>query len=161
MKYRQISIVFFVLLFLNIYAFANDTEFLNNTAELHFSLADGEQVQIEIKTVNYSSMIPYKKGFRWGTLSNTPKKLISELSVKVDGKEVYIPFSAYCDLTNPKRISDQTIDGEFTLTILGGDAAGSYTAELFFNKNVIKRKKVSHNEFPKVAWEETVYSFNF
>jgi hypothetical protein len=161
MKYCQIFILFYVFLFVNGYAMANDTVFSNDTAELSFSMATGEKVKIEIKTISYSSMIPYKKGFRWGTLSNMPKKLISDLSVKVDGEEGYIPFSAYCDLTNPKRLSVQTMNREFTLTIMGGDAAGSYTAELFFIKNVIKRKKVSHNEFPSVAWEETVYSFNF
>jgi hypothetical protein len=161
MKCHKTFILFLGFLLVNGNAAANGIEFLNDKAELGFALPDGEQVLVGIKTIRYTPMIPFKKGFRWGTVSNMPKKLIGELNVKVGVEEVYIPFSAYCDLTNPRKLSARVKGEEFVLTIMGGDAAGSYTAELFFNEKVIKRKKVCHNEFPDVAWEETIYSFNY
>jgi hypothetical protein len=152
--------MFFVVLLDAGHALSDSTEFIDDIVVLNARSADGMQIDVKIKTVDYSSSFPYKQGFRWGTTTNKPKKLISMLSVKLDGKEFYIPFSVYSDLTNPKLASVNTNKDEFIVEIKGGDAASAYTARLYFNKNTLKRKKVSHNEFPKEAWEETIYSFN-
>lgn len=153
-------IVFILLMVIADTSFASNAKFIHNTAQLHGRTADGASIIVTACTKEYSSAFPYSKGFRWGVELRVPRSLIISLEVVIGGKEIFVPLSAYFDLTNPREISLETTQTGFRIIIQGGDAATSYEAELIFEKNYIQRRRVSHSEFPDVAWEETVYSFN-
>ena len=82
------------------------------------------------------------------------------MSITIGNRDVFVPLSAYCGLANPYEISFAANNKGFSITIFGGHAATSYKAEIITQEGYIQRRKVSHLEFPNVAWEETVYSYN-
>jgi hypothetical protein len=86
---------------------------------------------------------------------------ISEITIDVDGKEIFIPRSAYSDLAAPTKI--KLLPGNrnrgFDLIISGGDGALAFQAILSFSFNRILQRKVFSMEFNDKAWEQTRYSF--
>ena len=107
-----------------------------------------------------SKATPYFRTGFWGAESIVPKTIVKSISVKFGSQEVFIPLSAYCDLSNSRNYSLQVDENLYYLIIHGGEASTSYTAEIKFKKNYIIKRKVYHREFPEIAWEKTIYSFN-
>jgi hypothetical protein len=84
------------------------------------------------------------------------------LEVKVGGKPIFVPLSAFADLGNPRkvRIESRKEKGRFAVILTGGDAATSYSATLEFRDNLLSERLVRHGEFPDQSWEKTLYKFN-
>ncbi|MDY6906536.1 MAG: hypothetical protein SWH61_17845 [Thermodesulfobacteriota bacterium] len=122
---------------------------------------DGVSIKIGVHTAEYNSSVPYKSGFRWGAELKEPRIIVTRINVEFGNTKVFVPLSAYCDLTNPNICTLQTSNKSFVLVIEGGQASTSYKAEIYFENGYIKKRKVSHQEFPDESWEETVYSFNY
>lgn len=102
-----------------------------------------------------------RKGYRWGGEDvEPPKALVSQLTVVVDGWDVFVPLSAFADLGNPRTVEVKVTRLGFHLVILGGDASASYRVLLAFEGRKLASRKVQHGEFPNEAWEETRYKFN-
>jgi len=161
MKFFNILLIFCALVFLSSEpSQALSTKFTNNVAELNIKNGDGETIKVNVFAQNYSSAFPYKEGFRWGSELKKPKTIITSIDVLFESKKLFVPLSAYSDLTNPKRVSIEISKYGFHILIAGGSASTFYNAELIFKNGFIHRRKVRHGEFPEVSWEETVYSFN-
>ena len=158
---RFILSIFILAIFLNIstsFVFCSESD---QKKIILKELSDNKvPINIEIYTTNYELDWPYKEGFRWGTELKHPKILITNISIIYGKKKVFIPLSAYSDLTNPTEYFVQTSNDSFSLLIFGGHASTSYRAELVSENGFIKRRRVQHREFPEEAWEETIYSFN-
>lgn len=139
---------------------AQTARFSNNIAQIEMKLIDETPVVVIVKTEKYSDHVPYKNGGWWGTELLKPRFLITEVEIFVNKDKIFVPLSAYCDLANPQKLSLDTTEKDFLLSIYGGETATAYKAELRFNKLSFQKRKVFHREFPQEAWEETVYSFN-
>lgn len=153
-------IVFFILFFVDGTACASSTKFSCHAAELQSQTADGTSIIVIAHTKAYSPDLPYKKGFRWGVELIEPKSLMTSLEVIINGRELFVPLSAYSDLTNPRELALETTKNGFRVMIKGGDAATSYKAVLTFDNKHILHRRVVNSEFPDAAKEETAYSYN-
>lgn len=132
----------------------------NARAELRGEIAGGKTLKVEIQASQYSSSFPYRTGWRWGVEGTEPKSVLTRLDVYLGQEPLFIPVSAYSDLANARTASLLVRGRTYVITINGGDAAGSYRAELHFDGAYIRKKRVVHGEFPDQAWEETTYAFN-
>ena len=110
--------------------------------------------------IKYSPDSPYFNGFMWGADEyRKPRFLTTNVKVVIGNKKIFVPLSAYCDLTDPNEVKLDTNHDSFNLIIYGGDAGCSYIAELIFKNKKIKYRNVFHGEFPDETWEKTEYSF--
>lgn len=100
--------------------------------------------------------------WRWGAENTCPRSVVGALEVKVGGKSIFIPLSAFADLGNPRNVNIESGKGKnrFAIVLNGGDAATSYTARFDFKDNILSERIVRHGEFPDQAWEKTTYKFN-
>jgi hypothetical protein len=103
------------------------------------------------------------ESWRWGTERRCPKNVIDKLKIKYGRESAFVSFSAFSDLANFRSVSIETNEdtSDFVVIIKGGDAATSYIARLNFRGKLLLERIVRHGEFPKNAWEKTIYKFNY
>lgn len=125
---------------------------------LAFQVASNEQVtasiQISVKTACLEDF-----GWQWGSEDKKPVKFIQRLKIKINATDIYIPWSTYRDLGNPRHALIQSHGKQIILVLIGGDAATSYTAKILIDNGILYKRIVHHGEFPDETKEETVYSF--
>lgn len=143
-------------------SFAVDINFEQSIAKASVVLSASDLVSVSVETIEPPDGYAYSKAYMWGgDETSPPKKIIKSITVLRNDQIIFIPLSAYADLGNPRKIILEKLPSHgFRLIIRGGDAAGSYSAMLDFNKNEISHRKVVSNEFPKEVWEVTTFSFN-
>ncbi|MGA2951205.1 MAG: hypothetical protein ABSD80_03115 [Caulobacteraceae bacterium] len=91
------------------------------------------------------------------TYSRIPCVLLESLELKVGGQSVFVPRSAFGDLSDVGSAALRRIGaGQFALTLQGGDAAESYKVELVFDKARVRERILTDKEAGMVA-EKTVY----
>lgn len=122
----------------------------------------GDLVVVTLLATPLPKNYVYQTAFMWGGDEfEPPRRIIRTIILTRNSQNLYVPLSAYADLGDPTHITlDRFHKHGFRLTIIGGDAAGSYRAYLNFKGDEIISKKVVSGEFPNEAWEETNYSFN-
>jgi hypothetical protein len=160
MKTLKISIfIIFLLLILPCEGYLQgsrpgDKELLEESARV--------KVRALLTTVQEPQPCKAASSWRWGAEDTCPKTFISALEVKAGDKPIFIPISAFADLGNPRTVRIEPCKEKncFVVTIVGGDAATSYSARLEFKNNLLIKRLVRSGEFPKDSWEETIYKFN-
>jgi hypothetical protein len=159
-KYSIGIITFLFALFIVAMSYADVNSLLSKKGkEISLSADDGTLFKIRIQATKAPVNFLYDDGWRWGA-EKSPKYIIRKIEAWWGDEKVFIPLSAYFDLTNPHEVFLKKAGNQFHLTIKGGDAATSYEALLIFEKGNLLSKKVFSGEFPDEAWEETKYSFN-
>jgi hypothetical protein len=161
----------------------SQTEFsTDGTASLSIQLDDGTQIHVSAKQAKYSPEIfPYTcsvpriEWAGWGTVGLRPSTVITAIDVQINNEYVLVNLSAFSDLADAHTLVLEDISGGFNyrsqgrvhhvdfshayrLLIFGSDAAGSYQAELIFNKRSLERRKVVCGEFQENIREETIYT---
>ncbi len=149
--------IIMVMLYTTAYAQPNGM-FTSKGKELSLLTDDGKRFKIKLQAVKPPKSFVYTEGWRWGSEQSTPKYIIKNIKAWWGSEEVFVPLSAYIDLSNPHDAILRKAGNEIHLIVKGGDAGTSYEALLIFAKGVIRSKKVVHGEFPDEAWEETRYS---
>jgi len=150
----------FMMLLLMVSSDIRGEQLLSDTVALNGKLKDGSLIDVVLRISGVSEGWPHQQSFSWGgDESSIPKRFVTAIEVKVGSERLIVPFSAYSDLGNPYQASLEKMKRGFKIILKGGDAAGSYTAELVFSKVNIQRRKVTHGEFPDEVWQETTYSF--
>jgi hypothetical protein len=157
---KNISSVFLLLMILNdVHAAADGV--LTNDKEL---LVEREPVSVRVLVTFLPGTQPCKaaSSWGWGAENTCPQSVIGALEIKVRGKAVYVPLSAFADLGNPRTVRIEPREGKdrFAVILKGGDAATSYSAILVFQGNLLSERIVRSNEFPNDSWERTIYKFN-
>lgn len=84
--------------------------------------------------------------------------VVPQLSISVDGQDVWVPRSAYADLFNPRKALVKYENGFFVLLIGGADGADSYSAHLRFTGTRVVDRTVYNTVSPPRVSEKTVYS---
>lgn len=157
MKIVATIILLSVILIMNVEA----TSLKNHVTEIDLLLKNGSKVEIILKKRQLDNSFPYESALMWGGDDGTlPKEILTMLTVKIAGRAVFIPLSAYGDLGAIKDASAIVRKNEFDVVILGGDASSSYRAVLQFKSGLLKRRQVVSQEFPDQVWQTTNYSFN-
>ncbi|HEX2897680.1 MAG TPA: hypothetical protein VHP63_06490 [candidate division Zixibacteria bacterium] len=155
-----ITVLFFILA-----SSVSSEDLAEGVNRLSASIKDSAVVlNAEIHTADFNANHKNKLPDMWGGLfensdeSATLIKVITSLNVEINGKKVFVPFSSYGDLAQPRLTGISTDRDGFVITITGGVDAPSYNARLFFTSEGIKSKTVTSTTDPQVVWEETFYS---
>jgi hypothetical protein len=157
---RLICLTIVIILLICSNSFAKSTKFINGIAQIDGYLRNNELIKIIVSTSKYTSNYPYNGGLMWGADEyEKPRFVITDVKVLIGTTKLFVPLSAFCDLADPSKITLNINNNSFSLIIYGGDAGGSYMAEIVFGKQEIKSRKVTHGEFPDETWEKTEYSF--
>jgi hypothetical protein len=143
-------------------ALAADSDFASDTAKANLDLGPSDSISVVVETTEPPSGFAFSKSYEWGGDEATPpRRIISIITVTRNGKNLFIPLSAFADLGSPRGMSLQRLSSRsFRITITGGDAAGSYNAMLDFKNGEIVQRRVVSGEFPREVWGKTTYSFN-
>jgi len=127
------------------------------------TLVDGPvRVSVSLENGRTTEDCPNARSWRWGSEQACPAQRISAIEVGYRKHSVFIPYSAFADLGNPTSlvIERGSASNTYSIKIVGGDAATSYSATLKFKAELLLEKIVRHGEFPESAWEKTLYNFN-
>ena len=123
---------------------------------------EGKEIQVALSTEKFDKdkhSFKYHKEYRdviekidgkpfWGTDGNMPKKEYKSIEVKIGGKQVSIPQSAYSDLYQPNLYTDLNFvyydkDNDILYIVANnGDGAGAYMVCWQIEKGVYKGRKV-------------------
>ena len=123
---------------------------------------EGKEIQVTLATEKFDKSkhsFKYHKEYRdviekidgklfWGTDGNMPKKEYKSIEVKIRGKQVSIPKSAYSDLyesylyTEFNSVHYDKDNDILYIVALNGDAAGAYMVCWQIEKGVYKGRKV-------------------
>ena len=123
---------------------------------------EGKEIQVTLATEKFDKdkhSFKYHKEYRdiiekidgklfWGTDGNMPKREYKSIEVKIRGKQVSIPQSAYSDLYEPNLYTDLNFvyydkDSDILYIVANnGDGAGAYMVCWQIEKGVYKGRKV-------------------
>ena len=123
---------------------------------------EGKEIQVTLATEKFDKdkhSFKYHKEYRdviekidgkpfWGTDGNMPKKEYKSIEVKIGGKQVYIPQSAYNDLyesylyTEFNSVHYDKDNDILYIVADNGDGAGAYMVCWQIEKGVYKGRKV-------------------
>ena len=120
-------------------------------------LPSGIVYELTVKESKYTALPQLQKDDcgMWGADCADPHFSINILSLMIDNKKVLLPFKFFSDLGDVNKIDISDSNSNFKLVILGGDGAGSYSAEFLFNNNRLIERIVRSGEFPDEIWEKT------
>jgi len=79
------------------------------------------------------------------------------MKILIDGREIFIPRSAYADLGDITTAGFTTADNHITLIIKGGDASESYLVKLLFGKDGLTERRLYSGEDDQKPLEVTHY----
>jgi hypothetical protein len=80
--------------------------------------------------------------------------------VTVGGDTAFIPFRAYCDLSEPRTIAVACGKDTITITITGGKAEGTYSATFVVSDMMLRKRSMEAYEFAdEDVLEETTYTY--
>lgn len=142
------------------YASSSNGNICTSPFDLSVQVAGGAVVKVRATIDEPPASYPDVSTLRWGVEAVAPRKVFRVFKMTWAGANVFLPFTSYWDLTNPRNLSLTANGDAAVLVIDGGDAATSYRATLTFENGFLRRRKVVHGEFPDNAWEETTYSYN-
>jgi hypothetical protein len=122
---------------------------------------DGSPVVIEFVT-HAIPMPPMTKDFPFDyasncTASRNPCVLLNNLRIKVSGKEIRVPRSAYFDCSDLLRASLTKKGQIYSLLLRGGDAAEAYKTTIRFTHTRVIERSVVAAENPGFVCERTKY----
>ena len=131
----------------------------NNTLIFVF---EGKEIQVVLSTEKFDKSkhsFKYHKEYRdviekidgkpfWGTDGEIPREEYKSIEVKIRGKQVFIPQSAYSDLYQPNLYTDLNFvyydkDSDILYIVANnGDGAGAYMVCWQIEKGVYKGRKI-------------------
>ena len=123
---------------------------------------EGKEIQVVLSTEKFDKSkhsFKYHKEYRdviekidgklfWGTDGNMPKREYKSIEVKIRGKQVFIPQSAYSDLYQPNLYTGLNFvyydkDSDILYIVANnGDGAGAYMVCWQIEKGVYKGRKI-------------------
>jgi hypothetical protein len=130
--------------------------------ELKGRFADGRRYRMVLIESKYRSKLRDDGSF-WGTDGGIPQKIISYLSLHINGEEVQFPRKSYGDLCelHTSYTSIELSKKKILIKMEGGDAAGSFRAEFFVEKYKqgyrLSERMIKNGEEPDAIWEKTIY----
>jgi hypothetical protein len=101
-------------------------------------------------------------GGLWGIDGGFPRQVVGEFAVRFGTTEAVLFRKYVADLTNVHGASleakSEGNSNELLLYLRGGDAAGSFRAELLFRDCRLVERTVRMGEFPDTVWERLTVS---
>jgi hypothetical protein len=91
------------------------------------------------------------------TYSRYPCSLVDRIEITVNGKRVFVPRSAFCDLADLSKAEVSVGKDGSILKLVGGDGADSFIAKIEFDATHVRRRTVEGGESGGQLSEETTY----
>jgi hypothetical protein len=91
------------------------------------------------------------------TYTTMPCILTRQIKTYLNGKEIFLPRSAYAGLGDVHSAELTSKGGLFILSIVGGDASESYIARIAMNRKRTLERRIYSGEDPYHALEVTKY----
>jgi hypothetical protein len=92
------------------------------------------------------------------TYSKYPCSVVDQVNIAVNGNQIFVPRSAFCDLADLSRARISFEKNESVLSLEGGDASESYIVKIKFDAIRVKRRTLSSGTQPKKPLQETIYN---
>jgi hypothetical protein len=120
-------------------------------------VSTGGQLKVEVKINTHEMQIGKPSDgrpavivsnctYRNCTYSKYPCSIIDRIQISVNGKRLFIPRSAFCDLADSNRAEISVDKNGSTLRLEGGDGAESFIAKIEFDATQVKRRTVEGGE---------------
>ena len=121
------------------------------------TFTSGKSYAVRIREAPYVPVPGEKEddGSRWGIDGGFPSSSCVEFSLSLNGQAITIYRKLFTDLSHLQMASIVEEKALVRVSVTGGDAAGSFTAQFFFHPHEIERV-VHHNEVPNSVWERTI-----
>jgi len=154
--FYQSILVLFLSLNLTTTIYAADQQF---SKMLEFE--KNHSINVKIGLIKIPKEYAYRDYIRWGADKFSPNYIVETFSIEINGNKCHVPLSAFSDISNIKDLNLKKIKKGIFISISGGDAALSFSADYLVEKGCyIRDRKIYSNEFPERTWEHTEYSFN-
>ncbi|WP_157128350.1 hypothetical protein [Cupriavidus sp. USMAA2-4] len=112
----------------------------------------------EIDIGKASDTLP-KKRLTSCTYSRFPCSPVDSVEISVNGNSLFVARSVYADLADLIDASlRQNGNGNFLLTLRGGDASESYTIEIMFDKGLVRQRRLIDNLNKQVLQRTTYFT---
>jgi hypothetical protein len=82
------------------------------------------------------------------TYSRTPCSVFDRIDITVNGKPLFVPRSAFCDLADLNYAEIEVDQKASFLRLGGGDASEAYRAKIEFDATGVKRRTLSSDTEP-------------
>ena len=92
------------------------------------------------------------------TGSRNPCSIVDNLEIRVNGKNVFVPKSAYLGLTDAITATISEKNGRYALYLTGGDASEAYKATFNFDDNRVFGRTISPATAPASPLKETIFN---
>jgi hypothetical protein len=91
------------------------------------------------------------------TYSRIPCSVVEAFQITVDGSAIFVPRSAFCDLSDVATMEVEAINGHFMLAVFGGDASEAYEVKLEFDTERTTRRVMASGMDANHPLEITTY----
>lgn len=91
------------------------------------------------------------------TYSRYPCSVVDGIDIFVNGEQIFVPRSVFCDLADLNTAEIKIGQKESILTLHGGDASESYFVKIEFDAQRVKCRRKFSSMAPDKASQETVY----
>jgi hypothetical protein len=91
------------------------------------------------------------------TYTRHPCSIVDSIDISVNGKEIFVPRSVFCDLADLNTAEIRIGQTESILTLNGGDASESYFVRIAFDAERVKWRRLFSSIAPDKPSQETVY----
>jgi hypothetical protein len=119
------------------------------------AVLNGKKVQVTFRTVSLGKS---DRGFPLALNDYDRVSIVQGISILVDGKTVWVPWSVYADLFNVRGADITFEKGIFKLVTGGGGGADTYSVRIYFNTKRILRRETFNSFSPDKALEVVLYS---
>jgi hypothetical protein len=126
-------------------------------------VSTGGQLKVEVRIYTHEVQIGKPSDGRPAvivsncTYSKYPCGIVDRIQISVNGKRLFVPRSAFCDLADLNRTEISVEINGSTLRLEGGDGAESFIAKIEFDATQVKRRTVEGGESGGQLSEETNY----
>lgn len=77
------------------------------------------------------------------TYSRVPCSVVEALELTVDGNRIFMPRSAFCDLSDLATVGIDVVNGRLTVIASGGDASEAYDVKIEFDTERVTKRVVA------------------
>ena len=129
--------------------------------EKSFVMSDGTSYLVRLKQELPARLSDksFQKYGHWGATGRNPSYCVSSFTVTRRNIAVHVNEKAFLDLCNVSSLELSERNGRFIVSLEGGDAGDSFSAQYQFQGAYLLERMVRHGEFPDV-YERTLYSHN-
>lgn len=151
-----------IVLFIGIASVLGAPQFKPTKKHIRGKLRNGRAFTLIVQIKKYPGT-QKDDGSWWGTDGGIPDTIISYMAFWVGKKPAMLPFKTYTDIcnVNESSVSVQETKQGIQISMSGGDAAGSFTAQYLIRHQKqgyrLWQRIVRSGENPDEIWEKTEY----